>query len=220
MKKNLIAVVTVRKGSQRVKNKNFKPFGGKNLLIHKIETLKKVKNLDEIVINTDSEEALDVAKNFKISYKKRDSYFASSECSNSEFWQNVAENTDSEYIIFTHCTNPMIKVSTYEDTIKKFQDFKEKHDSLNTVTEIKEFLYLKNRPINFDPSKSPNSQNLPDVIKLNFAINILPTKLMSEKKSLVGDNPFFYKISATEGYDINTNLDFEFAEYLFRKNKN
>ena len=43
---------------------------------------------------------------------------------------------------------------------------------------------------------------------------------MSEKKSLVGDNPFFYKISATEGYDINTNLDFEFAEYLFRKNKN
>ena len=74
--------------------------------------------------------------------------------------------------------------------------------------------------INFDPSKSPNSQNLPDVIKLNFAINILPTKLMSEKKSLVGDNPFFYKISATEGYDINTNLDFEFAEYLFRKNKN
>ena len=134
--------------------------------------MKKVKNLDEIVINTDSEEAIDVAKNFKISYKKRDPYFASSECSNSEFWQNVAENTDSEYIIFTHCTNPMIKVITYEDTIKKFQDFKEKHDSLNTVTEIKEFLYLKNRPINFDPSKSPNSQNLPDVIKLNFAINI------------------------------------------------
>ena len=71
MIKNLVAVVPVREGSQRVKNKNFKPFGGKNLLIHKIETLKKVKNLDEIVINTDSEEAIDVAKNFKISYKKR-----------------------------------------------------------------------------------------------------------------------------------------------------
>ena len=36
MNKNLIAVITVRKGSQRVKNKNFKKFAGKNLLIHKI----------------------------------------------------------------------------------------------------------------------------------------------------------------------------------------
>ena len=41
MKNNLVAVVTVRKGSQRVKNKNFKPFASKNLLIHKINVLKK-----------------------------------------------------------------------------------------------------------------------------------------------------------------------------------
>ena len=33
----LVAVVPIRKGSQRVKHKNLKPFGGKNLLIHKIE---------------------------------------------------------------------------------------------------------------------------------------------------------------------------------------
>ena len=41
MEKNLVAVVTVRKGSQRVKNKNFKKFAKKNLLVHKIELLKK-----------------------------------------------------------------------------------------------------------------------------------------------------------------------------------
>ena len=45
----LVAVIPVRKGSQRVKNKNFKPFGSKNLLIHKIETLKKLDFLDEII---------------------------------------------------------------------------------------------------------------------------------------------------------------------------
>ena len=41
--KNLAAVLTVRKGSERVKNKNFKPFCKKNLLGYKIETLKKKK---------------------------------------------------------------------------------------------------------------------------------------------------------------------------------
>jgi CMP-N-acetylneuraminic acid synthetase len=38
----IVAVIPIRKGSQRVKNKNFKPFGNKNLLIHKIEMLKKL----------------------------------------------------------------------------------------------------------------------------------------------------------------------------------
>ena len=38
--KNLVAVVPIRKGSQRVKHKNFRTFAKKNLLIHKIEVLK------------------------------------------------------------------------------------------------------------------------------------------------------------------------------------
>ena len=46
MQKSLVAVVTVRKGSLRVPNKNLKSFCGKNLLIHKIEILKKIKELD------------------------------------------------------------------------------------------------------------------------------------------------------------------------------
>ena len=70
MKKNLVAVVTVIKGSKRVKNKNFKPFGKKNLLIHKIETLKKIKELDEIIINTNSDKAIKIAKNLKVNFFK------------------------------------------------------------------------------------------------------------------------------------------------------
>ena len=39
---DISTVLTVRKGSQRVKNKNLKPFSKKNLLAYKIETLLKV----------------------------------------------------------------------------------------------------------------------------------------------------------------------------------
>ena len=82
---------------------------------------------------------------------------------------------------------------------------------------MKEFLILNQKPINFNFNKAPNSQNLPDVIKLNFAINILPTKLMFKKKSLIGDQPYFYKLKDKEGFDINTDDDFEYAEFLFSK---
>ena len=78
-------------------------------------------------------------------------------------------------------------------------------------------MYLDNKPLNFDPKKAPGSQNLPDVVKLNFAVNILTTELMAKKKSLVGTNPYFYKLNSIEGYDINTEFEFEYAEHLFKK---
>ena len=130
---------------------------------------------------------------------------------------HILHNTKSEYILFTHCTNPLVKKETYESMIKLFEKEKNNFDSFNSVTEVKEFLILDKKPINFDLSKAPNSQDLPDVIKLNFAINILPTKLMKQKKSLVGNNPNFFKIDQTEAFDINTNYDFTVAEILFKK---
>ena len=215
MKKNLVAVVTVRKGSERVKNKNFKPFGKKNLLIHKIETLKKIKELDEIIINTNSDKAIKIAKNLNVNFFKREEYYASSNCTNSEFWSDIAKNTNSKYIMFTHCTNPMVKESTYREFIRAFKKNKNKFDSFNTVSQVKEFLFKKNKSINFNPKKTPNSQNLPDIIKLNFAINILLTDQMYKTKSLIGNKPYFFKLNQIEGYDINTPLEFSFAEYLF-----
>ena len=218
--KSFSTVLTARKGSQRIKNKNLKPFCDKNLLAYKIESLKNVKAIDEIIVNTDSDEAIEMAKNYGVKYHKRDPYFASSECPNNEFWAHIAENTKTEYILFTHCTNPLIKEETYESMIEFSAKELNNYDSFNSVTEVKEFLIMKDKPLNFNLNKAPNSQNLPDVIKLNFAINILPTKIMKERQSLIGNNPYFYKIDQTESFDINTSHDFQVAELLFKKLKN
>ena len=67
--KKLVAVVPIRKGSQRVKNKNFREFSGENLLIHKINLLKKLNGIDDIIINTDSD-AISISKN-DVSFLKR-----------------------------------------------------------------------------------------------------------------------------------------------------
>ena len=40
---------------------------------------------------------------------------------------------------------------------------------------------------------------------------------MKNKKTLIGDKPYFYKLSPVEGFDINTVQDFEFGEFLFNK---
>ena len=216
-KSSITAVIPVRKGSQRVKNKNLRVFNKKNLLIYKIEKLKRIKHINKIIVNTDSEEAISIAKDLNVEFWKRDKYFASSECSNSEFWSYIAQITKSDYIMFTNCTSPLVKIETYNKILEKFNKIKSKNDSLNTVTEEKNFLYLDNKALNFNPKEAPNSQNLPNVVKLNFAINILSTKLMHQKKSVIGNRPYFFKLDQVEGFDIDTPLDFEFAEYLHKK---
>lgn len=215
MSKDLVAVIPVRKGSQRVKNKNFKKFGKKNLLYHKILTLKKIKNLNKIIINTDSNEAIKISKILKVDFFKRQKYFASSKCNNSDFWKNIADSTDADYIMFTNCTSPFVSLDTYNKLIKIFNKYKKKYDSFNTVTKVFDYLYYKNKPLNFIPGKTQNSQNLKGLVKLNFAINIISKKQMAKSKSIIGNKPFFLELDEIEGFDIDTNLDFNFAKYIF-----
>ena len=86
--KKIVAVIPVRAGSQRVPNKNFKLFfNNKNLLEHKIEVLKKVESLDEIIVHSDSKLAEKIAKKYKVTFQKREDYFASSECPGSDFFK-------------------------------------------------------------------------------------------------------------------------------------
>ena len=53
----------MRKGSQRIKNKNFKNFfDGRCLLELKIDQLKNVKYINEIVVSSNSKEAKKMLK--------------------------------------------------------------------------------------------------------------------------------------------------------------
>ena len=42
---------------------------------------------------------------------------------------------------------------------------------------------------------------------------------MIKSRNLICDNPYFYKVSQIEAVDIDTELDFEFAEFLFKKSQ-
>lgn len=61
--KKITAVIPIRSGSQRVRNKNLRPFASTTLMENKIEMLLKVPELDSIVVNTNSEEAINIVNN-------------------------------------------------------------------------------------------------------------------------------------------------------------
>lgn len=214
MDKKITAVIPVRKGSERVKNKNIKPFGNTNLLQLKIDTLKKVKGIDKIIVNSDCDTMLYIASQHGAETYKRDEYFASSIINNSEYFKHIAEITPSEHIMYAPVTCPFVSKETFEKCIKIYQNLEEK-DSVMTAFDVKHHMWLDGQPINYDPQNAPNSQDLPDILGVHYGVSIISKKLMIENKNAIGKNPHFVKLDEKESVDIDTPLEFKFAEFLY-----
>ena len=210
-------LIPVRAGSVRVKNKNIKPFADSNLLTIKVEQMKRIKGIDGVIVNSNSDEMLEIAAGLGAEAVKRDEYFASSTVCMNEVYKNMAENSDCDTIIFADATNPLIKDETIEHCIKAYFENLDEYDSLTTVNEIKQFMWQDGKPINYDAANKPKSQDLPDIVALNHAISIIPRKLMIEKMDIIGYKPNLFKIDSVEATDIDNEIDLEFAEFMYKK---
>lgn len=211
------ALIPVRSGSLRVSNKNIRPFAGSSLLEIKINQLKRISALDGIVVNSNSDEMLEIAKNLGCEIVKRDDYFASNEVSINEVYVDMMKHFDADDVLFADVTNPLIKDETINTVIEKFYS-DTSIDSVNTVNVIKTFLWKDYKAINYDPKHKPRSQDLPNIYAINSAINAISRENMLKNKDFIGDKPEFVVCDQYEGIDIDNLIDFEFAEFLFKKN--
>jgi len=216
----ITAIIPLKKESIRVPNKNFKSFGNTNLLDLKLNNLNIIDKIDNILINTDSIEIID---DLRLKYKYinklkfvlREPYFASSKCSGSEFFENIAKNSIGDVIIYSPITSPFVKPDSLQRGIETYDT--DNYDSVVSVFDMKHHMWMNNKPLNYNPYNSPNSQDLPTIYKITYGFGIISKILMIEKRNIIGDNPYFYELNELESVDIDTNLDFEFAEFLYNK---
>lgn len=221
-KKFLVAVIPAKQESVRVENKNFRNFyKGKNLLEIKIGQLKKVKLINQIVVSSDSLRAEKIAKKYDVKFHKREKYYTSSTCSGSKFYENLAKSIDCKYLFYAPCTSPMIKPKTYTDFIKHYFKVNKEFESLNTVKIIKSHIWKGQKPLNYNSSTAPNSQDLPNnFYSLTYGANIMLRDNIIKYKNIVGKKVKFYPVNEIEATDIDTLLDFELAKMIFKKYPN
>lgn len=215
----ITAVIPIRTGSQRVKDKNLRPFANTNLMELKIKNLLQVPELDSIIVNTNSEEAINIVnKCYRggVKYHRREEYYASSQCSGSEFFCHLGEVTDTDIFVYAPCTSPFIKPTTISQCIQEYLQQSD-HDCVATVSSVKEFMWLDGTPVNYNPLNAPNSQNLPDVVALNFGVTVTSKDSLIENHNIIGKSPKFVLTSDLEAIDIDTPLDFYIAEQIYKK---
>ena len=64
-KKNILALIPARSGSESIKDKNIKFYKGKPLLAHSINIAKKSSLIDKIIVSTDSKKYKKISENLE-----------------------------------------------------------------------------------------------------------------------------------------------------------
>lgn len=211
---NITAVIPVREGSRRLKNKNIAPFAGTNLLLFKIEQLKKVKEIEKIVVSSDSDTMLTMAKYAGVDTHKREQEYCDEKTKKfGEVVQHICESVTGEHILWATCTAPLVFPNEYSKAISIYNEaLIQGYDSLISVEIIKRYLWDQNGPINYEIGlKHVPSQELPELFIITDGILLAPRKKMIEWSYFHGPNPFKYKLDKRSSVDIDDGLDLAVA---------
>ncbi|MGL4403997.1 MAG: cytidylyltransferase domain-containing protein [Fusobacteriaceae bacterium] len=211
---SITAIIPVRAGSRRLKNKNVAPFAGTNLLLYKIEQLKKVKEITNIVVSSDSDEMLEMAKSLGAKTHKRGIEYCDERTKSfGEVVKHICENVEGDHILWATCTAPLVFPKNYREAIHKYKEALELgYDSLISVEAIKRYLWNDEGPINYKLGKGHvPSQQLPELFIITDGVLIAPREKMIEWFYFHGENPYKFRLSKRNCVDIDDKLDLEVA---------
>lgn len=207
--------------SERVPKKNMRLLCGRPLFHWILDALNESGVVDEVIINTDSNEIAESArKNFDVTIHMRPNYLM--DIQSDEAYQIMAydlKHTDGEYFIQSHSTNPLVKGKTIREAVEVFFKNTEKYDSLFSVTALQTRLYNENcKPMNHEPNKLIKTQNLPVIYEENSCFYIFSRRIFNKVKNRIGNKPCLFPINRYEAVDIDEEFDFLLAETL-KKNQ-
>ena len=213
----IVAVIPVREGSERIREKNFIPFSeGKSLLEIKIYALKDADCFDHIYVSSDSERARNLAEENGVEFLLR----AEKMCQADVIWSNVVEHImetipGNPLVSWALTTSPMF--CNHKGAVDKFLEVQGEYDSLVAVKKTKSFfLNGHGRGVNFNPGLwHPYSQQLEPWYEITGACYIGRKSDMQNWKYWFGINPFLFEIASAESVDIDSKDDFRYAQLLY-----
>ena len=217
-----LAIIPARGGSKRVVNKNILDLNGKPLISYTIEAGLNSKYIDKVVVSSDSDKILRIAKQHNAQTIKRPDNLANDTSSSFDAVKHTIENLEKfEYIILLQPTSPLRTYKHIDEAIELLQT--KDADAIISVSETEHNplwsnIITKDKSMkNFLPNeiKNKRSQDLEKYYRLNGAIYICKTDILLKQETFfIDENIFAYEMSRENSIDIDTRLDFIVAEAI------
>jgi CMP-N-acetylneuraminic acid synthetase len=215
----VVALVPMKAHSERVPNKNIRPFAGKPLFHHIVGTLDQVCAIDEIIIDTDSDVIAAQAReqSGKVRIIDRPEGLQGDFVSMNAIIAHDIEQVPSDLYLQTHSTNPLLTEMTITKALEAFiRDGG--HDSLFTVTPYQSRFYFPDgKAVNHDPKELIRTQDLTPLFEENSCLYLFTAKSFEAAGNRrIGLSPMMFEIQRVEAIDIDDEFTFTLAEVLAR----
>ena len=222
--RTFLAIIPARGGSKRLPRKNILDLNGKPLITYSIEAGLESNYIDKVVVSSDNDEILEIAKACKAQTLKRPAFLANDTATTFDAIKHTIENFEKhDYIVLLQPTSPLRDAQHIDEAIKLLNE--KNADAIVSVCEmehsplwsnsLEESLsmqgFLKDEVLN------KRSQDLETYYRLNGAIYICKTeKLLEEESFLLKKNIFAYVMSRENSVDIDEKIDFEIANLFIK----
>jgi len=227
MKSNL-AIITARKGSKGVRNKNIKKILGKPLIYYTCKFIQDSDLFTNTVLTTDSEKIINHVSSFdfiECPFKRPLHLSTDTSCQEDAIshilnWFEKKYYTP-DYISIFEPTTPLRSQATYLKAISILN--KKKIDGVFSVTKSRhspELIKLLRNDFlmkNWN-SQVKNRQEYKNYYTLTSSVVIIKTSYFKKKKSLISPKSFALIVDPIESLMIDDKLDFFIIKSLIEKN--
>jgi CMP-N-acetylneuraminic acid synthetase/regulator of RNase E activity RraA len=214
----VVAFLPVKGTSERIKNKNTQLLDGKPLFLHTLEKLISCEFIDEVYLDSESNEIFELASELNFKKLKRKKSLANNKTDGNKLFMNEFLSVKSDIYIQILCTSPFIDKKTIEkgvNILKKNNEF----DSVVLVKKEKQYVW-ENGKTKYDINKIPNSEDLQDTYIETMGLYIVKKSGVLKTKRRIGNSPYLLESSPIESVDVNYPEDFRLAELIQKGKKN
>ena len=207
----VVAFLPAKGTSSRVDSKNLKLLDGKALFLHTLEKLMECDFINEVYLDTESDEVIDLASEINCKILKRDPELASNKTDGNKLFLNEIRQTDADIYIQILGTSPFIE----KETIKKGVEAMKTNEFDSAVLIRREKLYTWNeKGPNYDIKNIPNSFDLSDTIIETMGLYIVKKETVLSTLRRIGNKPYLIEATPLEAIDVNWPEDFELANLI------
>lgn len=204
----IVALVPIKLNSQRLPHKNILPLAGHPLCWHIVNTLVKVKKIDEVYVYC-SDETVEKYLPVGAIVKKRDKRLDNDLVKGSEIYRSFINDIDADIYVLAHTTSPFIKLKSIEEALDHV--LKKEYDSAFSARRVQTFAWYQGKPINYDLDDVPRTQDMEPIWIETSAFFIFRKELFTKYNRRIGFHPYIQEVSGLEAIDIDEQEDYEMA---------
>src|SRR5262245_25781482 len=233
----VLVLITARGGSVTLPRKNILPFGGKPLIAHSIEAAHQAReaipSIDRIVVSTDDEEIAAISKRYGAEVPfMRPAELSRSDTPSLPVAKHAVEFLEREHgksydwILLLQPTSPLRTAGDILDALALAA--KPHTTAVIAVTSANNGHPLKLRLIEDgvlkyyleDSKKQTRRQEFTyDVYRTNGAVYLTRRDRRRKEEPFSGSRPLALVMPPQRSIDIDTQLDFDVAQFLFGRNQ-